>query len=99
MSLKKSLAKEDFKIYYSDIHWEYRFKKRGEVYHIYIEPCMSGFDVALYFEGKLVATRKCTKTGNYQEDKFHDKKRSDEDWNRALLLVRELVTEYFSKRQ
>lgn len=49
-------------------HRYYSMKKDG--FELTLEPCMSGFDVALYRKGKLVQPKLCTAVEHHTRNKF-----------------------------
>jgi len=60
------LTLKDFKE--ENVHDEwYYYSTKKDGYELTIEPCMSGFDVALYFDQQLYTPKLCTSTKNPTE--------------------------------
>lgn len=100
MEFKLQLKREHFiRVNQDAYHYHYSFGVPG--FEICLEPCAGGFDVAIYANSyptefpELKGEKICTKTGDYLqsvEGLFGD--RSDEDWNKALLLADELLEKH-----
>lgn len=96
VALENKFTKKHFiKIELDERQHYYSFGVPG--FEICLEPCVEGFEVAIYEDGNLVGEKHCTKTGDYTTSLFQD--RSEEDWNRALKIADELFDKYIKARR
>lgn len=97
------LKREQFKrIDLDPDHYYYSFAVPG--FEICLEPCATGFDVAVYADDaedpeikSVLEPKKCTETGDYTRIDALFGERKDKDWNRALIIADELLGRYFKR--
>lgn len=99
------LSKKNFKSFVGNIYFFYRFTEDQTDYELCLEPCVNGFNVALYKQHadghrpQSVMSKVCTLTEGYSEDRFGQLERDDTTWVKALNIGAFLIEYYFSEQK
>lgn len=100
--LQRKITKKDFKKFVGDIHYFYYFEYNNLGYEVTLEPCLNGFDVALYNRDirarryELVTEKFCTNLRGYKFE-IKDYERDDKTWDLAIKMANKIVDEYIIK--
>lgn len=97
---KAVLQRKDFNIYVSDVNYFSHIYGIHNQYEITLEPCDRGFCIALYdkfITRKIIGDRVCTELEGYGDDRFHERVRKDDAWDRALDIANSVIEKRLPK--